>query len=139
MTSERPQERFSFLRYGFDVSGCEEAIAAGKVPFTELTWDRDFITQYAEQLLGLSRDRTDGISGLIVTVKVAHARSLGPTATAEPVLLVEHQPKVGLLHINGKSFFLVNGNHRMAKAYFEDADSIKVRQVARKHAKAFLL
>ena len=139
MTSARTRERFSFLKYGFDVSACEDAISAGKVPYTELTWDRGFITLYAEQLLGLSRDRTDGISGLIVTVKVAYARSLGPTAAAEPVLLVEHQPNVGLLHINGKSFFLVNGNHRMAKAYFENADSINVRQVARNHAKPFLL
>lgn len=127
------------MRYGFDVAGCEAAIAAGKVPYTELTWDREFITQYAERLLGLLRDRTEGISGLIVTVQVPYARALGPTAQAEPVLLVEHKPKFGLLHIDGKSYFLVNGNHRMAKAYFEDAECIKVRQVARNHAKPFLL
>lgn len=139
MAASRPLERFTFLRYGFDVSGCEDGIEAGRVPFTELTWDREFIRAYAEKLLGLSVDRTEGVSGVIVTVKVPYARSLGPTAAAEPVLLVEHRPKVGLLHIQGKSYFLVNGNHRMAKAYFEGAESIRVRMVARKAAARFLL
>ncbi len=78
--------------------------------------------------------------GSVLThVNVAYARGLGPTAQARPVLLVETQPKMGVLHLDRKSYFLVNGNHRMAEAFFEDAESIAVRIVARRAAAPFLL
>lgn len=136
----RETEHFNFLNFAFDVSACEKGIAAKAVKFKGGRWDREFIRAYAEQLLGLRRDMPDdAFSGRMIHVNVGYARSLGATADAAAVLMVETVPGKGVLHLDGKSYFLANGNHRMAKAYFEDAEGIDVHTVARRAAAPFIL
>lgn len=140
MTSAaHPGERFTFMRWSFDVAACESAIAAGNVVFEEMVWGRELIEGYSERVLNLAPDDTEGIRGLFTVVDVAYAHSLGPTADAAPALMVEQLPPVGHLQIAGKSYFVVNGNHRIAKAYFEGADGIRLRKVSLENAAPYLL
>lgn len=124
-----PVQTFVWFTSEWDIAKMQADIDAGRLKPTKTTFDRAFIEGYAEQVLALRKTRpldNQGMS-LIMGVNAKEAVALPAEALNDPVILLELPSGKGILTLvddGTPDHILIDGQHRMAKAYFEDVPEI---------------
>ena len=105
-------ERFRFFKYNFDIDLIRRHVDAGDVKFTR----EDFnIVPWAEQILSLRRSAPERRPmSLFMKIDYDHLVKIGDERMSEPIFVVE-TPDGGII---------VDGNHRVAKAYLSGRDTL---------------
>jgi hypothetical protein len=139
-----PVQTFVWFRNEWDIAKMQEDIDAGRLKPTKTSLDRAFIEGYAEQVLALRKSRpldNQGMS-LIVSVNAKEAVALPAEALQDPVILLELSSGKGILTLKDDGtpdHILGDGQHRMAKAYFEDLPEIGAVILSRAQARRYKL
>lgn len=138
-----PHQSFTWLRDSWDIARMIADIDAGKLVPKKETLDREFIEGYAEQVLALRKDRPVNKQGMsiIMSVDAAHAMALPPEALEDAVILMELAPGKGVLVLEGHTtpdHILSDGQHRIAKSYFEGVAEMPAYIVSRAQARRYL-
>lgn len=139
-----PVQTFVWFRNEWDIAKMQADIDAGRLKPTKTTLDRDFIDGYAEQVLALRKSKPVNEQGmsLIVSVNAREAVALPAEALQDPVILLELPTGKGILALKDDGtpdHILADGQHRMAKAYFEDAPEIGAVILSRAQARRYKL
>lgn len=105
-------EIFTFGKYRFNIEWIREHIKNGTVKYSEETVN---IVPWAEQMLGLDRKRPDHRPvSFMMRIDYKHVDKITPERLKDPIFVVE---------IDGGSI-IVDGNHRIAKAYIDGIDTL---------------
>jgi hypothetical protein len=106
-------ERFRFFKYSFDIDLIRRHVEAKDVKFTK---DESFnIVAWAEQILSLRRSAPEKRpASLFMKIDYDHVGKIGDERLNEPIFVVE-TPDGGII---------VDGNHRVAKAYLSGKDTL---------------
>lgn len=137
-----PVQTFVWFRTEWDIAKMQEDIDAGRLKPSKITLEREFIEGYAEQVLALSKNRPidNQCMSIIVSVSASTAVALPAAALDEPVIMLELTPGKGILTLDGHTtpdHILADGQHRIAKAYFEGTASINAFTLSRTQARRY--
>lgn len=118
-------EVFKFARFRYDISRLLGDLAAGSLASTQLDLSPEFVSAYAERFLALRRE--DGAAqarcSFFVSVDAARAIGMPEEVLDNPVIILELDG-AGLFSLSGDAQNPCNvvgdGNHRIARAYFDD-------------------
>ena len=143
-------QQFSWLDMTWDIAKLISDIDAGALTPTADTLSREFIEGYATQVLGLDRSRprpspgsgTRSIS-LLMAVNLEEALALPAAALTDPVILLQTPREgKGLLRLDGfdvPSHVLADGQHRVAKAFYEDISALPMYLLSAQQSRKYLL
>lgn len=131
MPESLPKEReyFDWMNTTFDISKIREDVGTGRLKPEKEQFDAEFIKGYAEQALGMRLAKRDTPHGgtIFMAARSEHALSLPDEVLQEPVVCVFYKKGKGVLNLKGSlDYLLCDGNHRMARAYFDGKTSIDV-------------
>jgi hypothetical protein len=129
-------EHFTWMAHAWDVSKLWGKIDSGQFTekaghFESMDLDRGFIEAYATQILCLKMVEEPGPKrvSLLMAVDTDHARALPKEALTEPLLLLKLNDKGGGIMRLGEDkeacHVLGDGNHRLARAFFDGVQSLK--------------
>lgn len=124
-----PRETFTWFNYEFDISAILADLASGKLRPKRTTMDKDFIAGYAVSVLGVSLERRDEDQkgSFLMHISTNHAKALPEAAFGQPVVVAYLKKGKGTLNLDGTpDYLLVDGNHRMARAYLDARESVDV-------------
>lgn len=131
-------QRWSISRIRLDV---QDAVLRPKKD----TFGREFIVQYAEQVLAQRRAEppTSGTRrvGVLAHVDAWAASQMPPAVLDQPLIMLDAGPRRGILTLPGRpeaSFVLADGSHRLCKAYFEDVLTLPVLVLSLAQARRYL-
>jgi hypothetical protein len=126
---QQPPQRSEVFRFGafrFDIDWVREHIAAGSVRSTVGTLN---IVEWAEKILSLDRARPEHQPcSFLMRINYDHLMSIDSDRLRDPVFLVETD--MGLL--------VIDGNHRVAKAYMSGIDELPSIRFNKSEAKKLL-
>lgn len=106
------KETFRFFRHFFDIDLIRRHVAAGDVKYEVIEFP---VAQWAQQMLGLNKSKPDEGGHGLVRVDLDHVKKISEARMREPVFLVE-VPQLGNI--------VVDGSHRVAKAYLSGQDTV---------------
>jgi hypothetical protein len=110
------REEFRFGRYYFDLDLVRRHIAAGDVPF-ELKQVN--ITEWASKSMGLDRTHPDHKPvSVLININYDHLATITPERLTVPIILVTIVIQKMEYHL------IIDGNHRVAKAYLSGMDEL---------------
>ncbi len=143
-------ERFTWFAHTWDVAKLWEKIDSEQFSekagdFKSINLDRSFIESYATQILCLKMFDEPGVKrvSMIMAVDPDHARALPKEALNEPLLLIKVNKKGGgLMKMEGDSeacHVLGDGNHRLARAFFDGVQSLKAYSLSEAASRAVLI
>jgi hypothetical protein len=119
---------FTWLSDTWDIAKLIAAIDSGALRPKKEKLDREFIEAYSLGVLCLDRIRDVDAQrhSVLMHVDVKAALALPTEALSEPVILLETRKNKGILRLgeDGTNHVLADGNHRIAKAFFEDVPSV---------------
>ena len=132
------------MDYSWDIARLIRDIDSGKLRPQKETLDRGFIEAYATKVLAL--DKSKGIEhetvGLLMRVSLKDALALPAVALQEPVIMLETRKGKGLLRLPERptaDHILGDGQHRVAKAYYEDAPELPMHILSAAQSRKYLL
>lgn len=124
-----PEEYFNWAGTSFDIGALAADIEADKLRPKAEVLDRVFIENYARQLLALDKANPDKkVFSLFVSVDGPRANAMPEEVLAKPVFLGFVGKNKGVLDLDGTGahYVLIDGNHRMAKAFFAGTAQLPV-------------
>lgn len=124
-----PQQTFVWFGQEWDIAKLIADIDTGKLLPMKDTLERAFIEAYATQTLALDRKKGPDVKtvSLMMHVDVKAAMALPQEALQEPVILLFAGKKKGMLCLDTSgtaNHVLADGQHRIAKAFFEDVPTL---------------
>lgn len=125
-------QTFTWANDEWDIARLIADIDAGALKPRKEQLGRDFIVAYAEKVLALDKNRPKPPYGtrvfsLLMAVDLDEALKLPAQALQEPVIMLETRKGRGLLRLDDRptpDHVLADGQHRLAKAYYEDVPSL---------------
>jgi hypothetical protein len=134
---------FTWLSNKWDIAQLILDLDAKSLRAKKDTLDREFIEAYSKAVLGLDRIRPPETQGhsLLMHVNVTAALALPAEALTEPVILLGTTKNRGTLQLgsDGINHLLADGNHRIAKAFFEDVQSLGVYILSAGQARKYVI
>lgn len=127
--AQSAQEQFVWMNRTFAVSQMVSDIAAGTLRPKADRFSSKLIESYAEKVLCVQRGITSGPAyGMLVGVDYDRMLALPDAAYAQPALLAYAGKNKGILNIDGTGphYVLVDGNHRMGRAYLDAREGVDV-------------
>lgn len=145
-----PHETFTWLAQTWDIAKLWRQIDSEKITskaghFEEVTLDRAFIESYAKQVLALKAGDAPGkqTMSLFMRMDGDRARGLPADALYEPVIFLHMGKKGGPMIQMGEDkepkHMLGDGNHRLAKAFYEGVQSLQAFVMTEATSRQFLL
>jgi hypothetical protein len=105
-------EIFTFGKWRYNIDWVKEHIKNGNVPYRE---EKVNIVPWAEQMLGLSRKRPEHKpASMMMRIDYSHVDKITKERLDDPIFIVE-------LNIGS---IIIDGNHRVAKAYMDGIDEL---------------
>ena len=139
-----PEDRETFHWYAmsFDITGILEAIAAKTLKPTKEVLEAAFIEGYAKSILGVNKSLSSDVDqqgSVFVGISTHRARELHADKVASPVILAYAGKKKGVLNTGSGTpdYLLIDGNHRMARAYLEGTASVEAYVLSQAQTRAF--
>lgn len=116
-------EVYNFLALSINISRALADVKAGKVHPQREHLDMTFVDAYAEQVLALKRELgayQKGI-GIFSSVNARRALDLPQNVLDEPLLMMYVGRNKGVIKLRNtdQNYVMADGNHRMARAYFD--------------------
>lgn len=133
-------EWFTWLDMEFDIAALARAIADGEVTPKDETFDAEFIEFYAKSVLALDRSKPDSKAfSLYCFIDKAHLAQIPDSKLESPVFLAYVGKNKGILNIDGTGphYMVIDGNHRIAKAYLKGNTAVPVLLINQKQLKPF--
>jgi hypothetical protein len=125
-----PQEEwFDWMGMTFDVAAILRDIAAGKLRVKASPLDREFIDQFGKGVLALNKANPAAkVVSIWMHVDSPRAQSMPDSVLEQPVIVAYVGKNKGILNLDGTGahYVLIDGNHRMAKAFFAETQSMQV-------------
>jgi hypothetical protein len=132
-----PFEQFNWVNHGWDVAKLWGQIDSGELSqakgdFEMTDFNRSFIEAYARNILGLKLPSDKEPRGFAFHMGIDEdaARALPAEALKEPLMLIHVDNEGGgLLQVGDHEkpgHVLGDGNHRLARAFFDGVDSLPV-------------
>lgn len=117
------QEVYHWMNMALDITRVLADVKAGRVHPRKIQLAWSFIQAYAEQMLALNRDlgaNQKGI-GIFASVNAGRALEMPQNVLAEPLVLMNVGRNKGLIRLpeTDQNFVMADGNHRIARAYFD--------------------
>ena len=137
-------QEFTWTDFTWDIARLIRDIDEGKLRPQRQTLDRDFIENYATTILAQDKNRPRGERrvSLLMAVDLESALALPAAALLEPVICLQTPGKGrGLMWFPGfdtHDHVLADGQHRIAKAYFEDAPSLDMYLLSASQSRKYL-
>ncbi|KWU17954.1 hypothetical protein [Burkholderia cenocepacia] len=124
------REVFRWMNTDFDITGIRDAIRGGSLKPKRIEFDKDTIANYCSQVLKIDRTNrvTDQRGSFFGFVSSLAALAMPEAAAAEPSILAYVGKNKGILNMDGTGahYALIDGNHRMTRAYFAELESREV-------------
>ncbi|MEX3983718.1 hypothetical protein AB4Y45_32570 [Paraburkholderia sp. EG287A] len=127
-TSEMTEE-FIWMNMRFAVGALVMDIAAGKIRPKESRFPKEFIATFAKTILGVKEGIVSGPAhGLVVAVQYERMLALPEVAFSRPVIMAYVGRRKGVLDLDGTGphYVLIDGNHRMGRAYLDGREGVDV-------------
>lgn len=121
------EEYFQWAGMSFNVGALLADIAAGKLRPKVETLDLDFIQDYCARMLALDKANPQKKSfSLFISVDGPRANAMPLEVLAKPVIFAYVGKNKGVLNLDGTGahYVLIDGNHRMGKAFFTDTPAL---------------
>jgi hypothetical protein len=121
------EEFFQWAGMSFNVAALIADIAAGKVRPKVEALDQAFITDYCTKMLALDKANPLKKSfSLFIAVDGPRANAMPLEVLAKPVLFAYVGKNKGVLNLDGTGahYVLIDGNHRMGKAFFTNTPAL---------------
>lgn len=122
-------EVFNFGKMTFDVSGILKAINDGSLKPTKDTFDAEFIDHFGKQVLALNREQPEKRHfSILAGIDHEKMNAMPEHVLKKPVLLAYAGKNKGYLNIDGQgaNYLLIDGCHRMGKAYMTRVNEMDV-------------
>ena len=122
-------EEFIWMNMRFAVGELVADITAGKIRPKESRFPQEFIATYAKTILGVKEGIVSGPAhGLVVSVQYERMLAMPEFAFSQPVIMAYVGRGKGILDIDGTGthYVLIDGNHRMGKAYLDAREGVDV-------------
>lgn len=123
------EEYFTWAGMSFDIGALLADIGSGVLKPKAETLDREFIEGYAKSVMALDKTQPEKKTCSIwVGVDGQRANAMPMALLEKPVIIAYVGKNKGLLNLDntGGHYVLIDGNHRMGKAYFADAANMPV-------------
>lgn len=141
-----PHEQFTWIEWGWDIAALLRDIDSGVLAPKRQTLPREFIDGYATGILSLEKghpEKSRGRLNLLMAVNVDDALALPPEALDEPLVLL-HTPRkgTGILRLPGDdapNHVLGDGNHRLARAFFDGRESLDAYALTAQQSRKYRL
>lgn len=133
-------EYFSWMNTEFNISELVREFNNGALRPIKATLDRAFIESFAQQVLGLKHNKPlVGGTTLWAAIDLSRLAGMPDSVFEQPVVFGHVGKNKGILKMDdsGTNFTLVDGNHRMAKAFFEDRPSVEAIQLSQLQMRKF--
>lgn len=127
-SSERT-EQFIWMNMTFAVGELVADIAAGKLRPKQSCFPQDFIASYAKTVLCVKKGVVSGPAySLLVAVQYERMLAMPEIAFSRPVIMAFVGRKKGVLDLDGTGphYVLIDGNHRMGRAYLDGREGVDV-------------
>lgn len=135
------REYYSWRDMEFNVTAIRDAIRVGSVRAKKISFDKQAIADYATQVLRIDRNNrtTDQRGSFFASISSLAALKLPEEALDEPGILAFVGKGKGILNIDGSGphYVLIDGNHRMARSYFDDRDQYRVELLSQAQVRPF--
>lgn len=121
------EEYFQWANMSFNIGALLADIAAGKLRPKVEAIDQAFISDYCSKMLALDKANPQKKSfSLFISVDGPRANEMPVEVLAKPVLFAYVGKNKGVLNLDGTGahYVLIDGNHRMAKAFFTDTPAL---------------
>lgn len=121
------EEFFHWANMTFDIGALTADIAAGKLRPKVEVLDQEFIKDYCVKMLALDKATPQKKSfSLFISVDGPRANAMPLEVLAKPVIFAYVGKNKGVLNLDGTGahYVLIDGNHRMAKAFFTDTPAL---------------
>ena len=130
MTISLENEYFRWHRETWDIAKVLRDINAGELTPKLVDISPSFVTAYATQYLGLDKTQRgeQARSGLMVRVNAKNALELPQHVLHLPLILLCPRKGLGIFQLEGSTshdHVLADGNHRIARAFFDDISGLK--------------
>jgi hypothetical protein len=123
------KESFHWLNMVFEITKLNDAMAQGKLKGKKDTLSRAFIENYSTRVLSLEKTNPQQeVFSLLMRVDAPRASAMPESVLEQPVVIAYVGKNKGVLNLDGTGahYVLIDGNHRVAKAFFCDAQSLDV-------------
>lgn len=139
-----PVQEFIWAASTWDIAALIQDLDDGKLRPKADVLDRAFIEAYAQGVLALKRTHPVGhkVHSLFVSVDTDHARALPMDALKEPVIVLATGKGRGFLSLNGETkpgHVLADGNHRIARAFYDDIPELPVYYLSAAQSRKYKL
>jgi hypothetical protein len=138
-----PKQHFIWMGDRWDIAKLLTDIDAGTIRPKKDVVDRDFIEQFAQQILCLKKDDpTAGGHGILMSVDVKRALALPAEALQEPIIFLNRGKNKGLLRLDGQTgadSILGDGSHRVTRAFFGDVKQLDCYILSLAQSKKYLM
>lgn len=136
-----PREYYHWLNMEFNVAAIRAAIRAGTLRPRNATFDKAAIADYATQVLRVDRsDRTtDQRGSFYARISSLAALKMPEEVLDEPGILAFVGKGKGILNLDGTGphYVLIDGSHRLARAYFDDREQYAVVILSQTQVRSF--
>jgi len=135
------REYYNWRNMEFNVTAIRDAIRLGGLRPKKTTFDKAAIADYATQVLRIDRNnrKTDQRGSFFASISSLAALKLPEEVLDEPGLLAYVGKGKGILNLDGTGahYVLIDGSHRMARAYFDDREQYRVEILSQAQLRPF--
>lgn len=141
-------QTFTWANDEWDIAKLIADLDAGRLRLQKDSLDRAFIETYARQVLALDKSRPAPSQGgprtisLLMSLDLDEALKLPAEALQEPVIMLETRKGRGLLRLNDRDtpdHVLADGQHRVAKAYYQDVPKLNMYVLSARQSNKYRL
>ena len=126
-TASKDEEYFEWMSVSFNISGIRQAISSGRLrPSTEKI-EAEFIERYCTKVLALDKANPHKKTfSVLMGVDGPRAHGMPDTVLEIPIIFAYAGKNKGLLNLDGTGahYLLIDGNHRMAKAFYTNTPGL---------------
>jgi hypothetical protein len=134
------QETYTWMRSGFDITGILQAYRSGSIRCKIETWNAEEIASMAIGLFALDINEPMAKKySIIGSIDPARVAAMPESVFEMPLVLAYVGKNKGCLNLDGTGphYVLIDGNHRLGKAFFTRRKSVNLIKLSQAQVRPF--